>query len=572
MAAAVARAAVGVPRFAFCRLRVPDPVFPSTDPDWRAVLLHPLAVAAVLLLPIVFLLGPLPIDETRYLAVAWEMRQTGEFLVPHLNGATYAHKPPLLFWLINAGWLLTGVHAWTARAMTLLCSLASLVLMQRLALRLTGSTATARTSMWLLLGAIYFALFSNAIMFDVPLATCVLLAMHGILDLANARTRRGVLVTGGAIGLGILVKGPVMLLDVAFVALAAPWWSADRLAGRRGRYFGAFALSILVGALIGLAWAVPAALHGGEAYARAIFLNQTLDRIGGVKGTSAHGRPVWWYLVVFPLMLLPWPLMLRAGATKLRELATETPWRFGVAWVLPTFVAFSLVAGKQPHYLLPTIPGVALLLAFARERGALRLRAGAFGAFLVLFGAATAALPWLAPKLPSLAFAADVSPLWGCLIVAIGGALAIGRMRLVQPAGAAVAMVAVALAIKLAVLQGSGDRYDIRALATRIHDAQEAGRPVVHLGWHHGVFEFAGRLTQPVPALDTLEAFQAWAHEHPDGYVVSFYRRFRFRADPVYAQKFRGGEVSMWNAADALASGVDPASSHAGDEPDESDD
>ena len=71
---------------------------------------------------------------------------------------------------------------------------------------------------------------------------------------------------------------------------------------------------------------------------------------------------------------------------------------------------------------------------------------------------------------------------------------------------------------------------------------------------------------------ESEEAFQAWAHAHPDGYVVSFYRRFRFRADPVYAQKFRGGEVSMWNAADALASGVDPASSHAGDEPDESDD
>ncbi|MGN6519461.1 MAG: ArnT family glycosyltransferase [Dokdonella sp.] len=547
-------------------------MLPSTEPDWRAALRHPLTVAAVLLLPIVFLLGPLPIDETRYLAVAWEMRQTGEFLVPHLNGATYAHKPPLLFWLINAGWLLTGVHAWTARAMTLLCSLASLVLMQRLTLRLTGSAAIARASMWFLLGAIYFALFSNAIMFDVPLATCVLLAMHGILDLAQARTRRGVLVTGGAIGLGILVKGPVMLLDIAFVALAAPWWSGDRLAGRRARYFGAFALSILVGAIIGLAWAIPAALHGGEAYARAIFLNQTLDRIGGVKGTSAHGRPLWWYLVVFPLMLLPWPLMLRMGTQKLRVLAKETPWRFGFAWVAPTFVAFSLVGGKQPHYLLPTIPGVALLLAFALDRGALRLRAGAFGLFLVLFGAATAALPWLAPKWPALGFAADVSPLWGVLIIGIGVALVVGGARLLQPAAAAVAMVAVALVIKLAVIQGAGERYDVAALAARIHDAQQRGQAVVHLGWHHGVFEFAGRLTHPVPALETLEAFQTWAHEHPDGYVVSFYRRFRFRAGPVYAQKFRGGEVSMWTAADALASGVDPSSSHAGDEPDESDD
>ena len=43
----------------------------------------------------------LPVDETRYLAVAWEMWRDGNFLVPHLNGETYSHKPPLLFWLMH---------------------------------------------------------------------------------------------------------------------------------------------------------------------------------------------------------------------------------------------------------------------------------------------------------------------------------------------------------------------------------------------------------------------------------------------------------------------------------------
>ena len=156
----------------------------------RTVLDQPLLLGTILLLPVVFLLPPLPIDETRYLTVAWEMRRTGEFLVPHLNGLPYAHKPPLLFWLINAGWLLTGVHAWTARATTLLCSALSLVLLHRLTLRLTGSAPAARLAMWFLLGAIYFAGFANAIMFDGLLTACVLLAVHGLCDLADGRTRR----------------------------------------------------------------------------------------------------------------------------------------------------------------------------------------------------------------------------------------------------------------------------------------------------------------------------------------------------------------------------------------------
>ena len=64
-------------------------------PVWRAVVEHPLLLGFLLLAPVVFLLPPLPIDETRYLAVAWEMHRTGEFLVPHLNGELYPQKPPL---------------------------------------------------------------------------------------------------------------------------------------------------------------------------------------------------------------------------------------------------------------------------------------------------------------------------------------------------------------------------------------------------------------------------------------------------------------------------------------------
>lgn len=550
---------------------IPAPLARSGPPSWRALLDHPLALGLLLLAPIVFLLPPLPIDETRYLAVAWEMRQSGEFLVPHLNGATYAHKPPLLFWLINAGWLLTGVHAWTARAVTLACSLLSLLLLHRLTLRLTASATAARLSMWFLLGTLYFAAFANAIMFDVLLSTCVLLAVHGLCDLAENRTRRGVLVAGSAIGLGILVKGPVMLLDVLFVALAAPWWSADRLQGRRARYFGAVGVAILLGAAIALAWAIPAALHGGADYARAIFLNQTFDRIEGVKGTSAHGRPWWWYVMVFPLMLLPWPLVMRGSWSKLRALAQEPALRLAIAWLLPTFVVFSLVAGKQPHYLLPMIPAVALALALAVARSAAQVRSGAFALLLVVVGVGMALLPRLAASRPHLAVLADLSPWWGAALGALGVVLLIGAWRSARPLWPALATALVVLLVKFAVSQGPGQRYDVTAVAAQVRAAQQRGQPIVHLGWHHGVYEFAGRLTRPLPVLNEESRFVEWEKEHPDGLVISFDRRFRFRAQPVFTQPFRGGEVSIWKAQEAVAAGIDPAGAHSRD-PSEDDD
>src|SRR4051794_9045992 len=40
-------------------------------------------------------------DETKYGQVVREMRTTGAFFLPTLNGAPFTHKPPLHFWLVD---------------------------------------------------------------------------------------------------------------------------------------------------------------------------------------------------------------------------------------------------------------------------------------------------------------------------------------------------------------------------------------------------------------------------------------------------------------------------------------
>jgi len=528
----------------------------SARMPWRAVLEHPLVVALVLLAPAVFLLPPLPIDETRYLAVAWEMRQGGDFLVPHLNGAPYAQKPPMLFWLINLGWAASGVHAWSARAVTLACSFASLVLMHRLALRLGVSQVGARFATWLLPGTLYFAVFANAIMFDVPLATCVLLGVLGLCDLADGRTRRGIAMAGIAMGAGILVKGPVMLLDIAFVALTAPWWHPTGLAGRRGRFFAACLLAVLLGLLIVLAWAIPAAVSGGEDYARAIFLNQTLDRIEGTAGTGAHARPVWWYLAVLLPLLLPWPLALGGSRAGLRRIAAEPAMRFALGWFVPTFVVFSLMSGKQAHYLLPLFPAIALLIGVALAHGALVVRSAPYAWLLLAAGLLLVAVPWLAPR-----------HVHGNAAIAIGGGVAILLIGMVllladrgrrHPAGAAIATLLLVTVAKFAISHGPETRYDVHPIADAIRAAQERGQPVASLGSHHGVYEFAGRLTRPIPVLHGEEAIRAWASEHPDGLLAGFSGNYRIGATPVFTQPFRGSTADLWHARDALAFGIAP--------------
>ena len=50
---------------------------------WSVVLAAMLTAVVVISRPI------LPVDETRYLSVAWEAHQRGDYLVSHLNGEPY---------------------------------------------------------------------------------------------------------------------------------------------------------------------------------------------------------------------------------------------------------------------------------------------------------------------------------------------------------------------------------------------------------------------------------------------------------------------------------------------------
>ncbi len=50
-------------------------------------------------------------DETKYGQVVREMRATGAFFLPTLNGAPFTHKPPLHFWAVDLLTLPLGIYS-----------------------------------------------------------------------------------------------------------------------------------------------------------------------------------------------------------------------------------------------------------------------------------------------------------------------------------------------------------------------------------------------------------------------------------------------------------------------------
>ncbi|MGA9333053.1 MAG: glycosyltransferase family 39 protein [Rudaea sp.] len=533
--------------------------------DWRLPWL-------LLLLPVVIFLPALPIDETRYLAVAWEMHSHGNFLVPHLNGAAYSDKPPLLFWMINLSWLIAGTHVWVVRLGALVASLVWLVLFGTLVRRLDPDSELATKAALLLLGMVYVALMSSAIMFDVLLSIWVMVALHGALDVDAKRWWRGVGLLALGFGLGILTKGPVALLDAGLLVAVGPWWSSTARA-QPGRWYGALLFAVIGGAAIALAWAIPAAIAGGQQYADAIFLHQTMDRMAK---SFAHRRPLWWYLMVLPMMVLPWTFALRAPWRAWRDnVHIGKTARFAVAWFVPSFFAFCLVSGKQPHYLMPLLPGLALYLALVLRSDGAVLRGRLFGAVVLAAGIAFVLLPYFAAHAHAISWTdaivrrdgiddstltviAGVWPLWGALGVALGASVLVFGRVFAHPRVLALSSVATASITMLILAQGIGPYVDVSKAAAQIRQAHEEGIPIAHLAWHHGLYEFAGRLTQPLEKVDYAD-LHAWCQAHPNGEVVTFVTKYPITAQPYLKLPYRFRHISFWHASDLLAAPL-PAS------------
>ncbi|MFC5527075.1 ArnT family glycosyltransferase [Rhodanobacter ginsengisoli] len=507
-------------------------------------------LAALLLLPPVFSLQPVPIDETRYLAVAWNMHLSGQWLVPWVDGAPYSDKPPLLFWLINLIWSVTGVHAWAARLLELLIALGTLPALASLGRRLGMDRAAVRATLWLWLGCAAFATYADVLLFDMLVTLCTLLAWRSTLALAGSRWTGGAMVMAVALGLGILAKGPVALLAGGAPALLAPWWLPSARAHPSGFYLRL--LGVLIAAvLIALPWALAAAHAGGPRYADDIFLRQTMGRL---THSFAHARPWWWYLPMLPLMLLPWSAALgRAGATS--TTCTDAPsllHRFVVCAFLPSFVIFSLVSGKQPHYLLPLLPALALAGGTRLGTGRWRVVGWRVALIQAAIGLAVAlGMGWLA--VPAVNAGAIIC---GGLILALALSLVRYRAHPLQPGTVALGMLATLALCKFAFVLSIESRYDVRATALRVAQAQRADVPLLFAGAQDGLLTFAGRLTRPIPTARDPAKVAAWAWAHPGGWVISSDDSYGGTATPIHQQPYRGGRLAIWHASD-IAAGLD---------------
>jgi 4-amino-4-deoxy-L-arabinose transferase-like glycosyltransferase len=295
------------------------------------------------------------------------MRETGNWILPHLNGEIYAEKPPLFFWLVNLSTFFLGENSELAnRLPSALAGLIILLVTFFFGERLFRARVGFLSAM-VLATSFLFVQISRWMMLDSLVTLFFLLTLYCFhLGVEREEGRRKYyLLAGLFMGFGVLTKGPLayLPLPIFFVITLIQknlrrFWCRDLLRG--------FSLSVI----IALIWWIPACWIGGKDYIHWLLFKQAVGTyVEG--GAHFHPEPFYFYFVRFPVEFFPWIVFLptafifglRKGFGKRKEFLLLS------VWFSFLFLFFTLSVGKKDNYLLPLYPAAAIMVGSLWDLG-----------------------------------------------------------------------------------------------------------------------------------------------------------------------------------------------------------
>lgn len=367
-------------------------------------------VGAVVCLPFLGAVGLWDPWETHYAEVGRQMLARADLVHPYWEHHYFFSKPPLVPWLAALGLFLSGAQPWgTPGTGPLPASVEwfirlPIALLMLFAAALFADTVARYSSrrVGLLTAVVWWTMplvcfLSRQVMTDGPFVSCLMLALacalRAELEQSSARWWAGAF---AAVGVALLAKG--LLGFLPFVLMPLTWVLLDgRGAWARVRRVPWWGVPLTLS--IGAPWYVAMARFAerddeGRRFVERFFGYDHLERLVSGVHTTTPGGTFTYFLEQGAFALAPWvlllPLALRLApftASGVRRLALT----MGVTSLF-TFALFTASATRFHHYVLPVLPGLAVLLALALDR----LLDEGFSAHrpALLLGAVLQALVW----------------------------------------------------------------------------------------------------------------------------------------------------------------------------------
>jgi 4-amino-4-deoxy-L-arabinose transferase-like glycosyltransferase len=361
----------------------------------RAVTLL-ILVSLVAFLPGFFQIPPIDRDEAYFAQASKQMVETGNYVdIRYQNDVRY-RKPIGIYWLqagvVNVAEALGVPDArekiWLYRMPSLLGALGAVLATYWCAIAFASGRAAVLAAL-MMAGSIMLGVEARLAKTDAVLLCTVVVAMGALAraymlprpDSGNSsrldRTVAALFWT--ALAAGILDKGP---LNVMVVGLAAATLSIIERSARWMKPLRPLAGTAWMILLV-LPWFIAIYWRAGNAFLVDSVGHDMLSKIGG--GQEAHGAPPGYYILLFFLTFFPGSALALPAAPAIWSTRREPAVKFLLAWLVPSWIVFELVATKLPHYVLPLYPAIAMLFAIVVDRDQLSARLSLRRATLLWF-------------------------------------------------------------------------------------------------------------------------------------------------------------------------------------------
>jgi 4-amino-4-deoxy-L-arabinose transferase-like glycosyltransferase len=362
-------------------------------------------------------------EDAFYAEIPREMALSGNWIVPLYRGQPYYEKPPLFYWLIRLAYARFGIHDWTTRLVPCAAALGTILVTFWWGKKIIGLRAGLAAALILCLSP-RFLHQGRMITMDGLLGFWVLSALAlGQQAIQTDRLQWSYwLLSAAACGLGLLTKGPVTL-----VLVAVPLLAYQVLDQRTSRPLG-WCWPVYLATTIGLAslWFVSMAWRHPAFLREFFWTHHVVMRFVH----PLHQEPVWYYLPVLSLGMLPWSLLVPALIKLL--LRRSAPARhkrppelgFLLLCCLWCLVFFSMAGCKRIGYIVPAMPTFALVLGYTLDK---RLPSHGFRVQRLMRRASRTFLPYWATQ--------------GVLAAGFGGAILAAIAGLATPIQCAVMII-----------------------------------------------------------------------------------------------------------------------------------
>jgi len=309
--------------------------------------------------------------EGRYAECARETLASGQLLEPILNGKSHWTKPPLTYWLIEAGLVTFGNNPWGARAYLAIAFILTVIAVYFAGRALwdkeTGAVAALAYATCPYPIAAAFALSTDTpeAMMQSACIACFWLAI-------SQNKRIFVFLMWAFFGLAVLTKGPVAVIWLFGAAPAYLLLKRDNVAFPRMITFSGVAAFIVIG---GFWYFIEIARH--PFLFNYWIMHETIGRFTAnefQRNPEIH-KIATLYLPIALFGALPWLFVALAKRRRLtpflqaakqwRSLDDKAQWAFVVCGTAAPFIMLCAFTSRMPLYLLPLFTPFVLGIARA---------------------------------------------------------------------------------------------------------------------------------------------------------------------------------------------------------------